>query len=76
MNLGICLVDDMVILRNPSDWLGVQQASEYLNVARSTLYNWKCQGRLTAYKLGSRLLFCKSELDSLVRSGCVEAINV
>lgn len=75
MNIGISLIDDMVILRNPSDWLGADQASIYLNVAKSTLYNWKCQGRLTAYKLGSRLLFCKSDLDGIVRSGCVKALN-
>lgn len=36
-------------------WLSVQQAADYLGVARTTIYKWSRQGRLPIYKLGERV---------------------
>ncbi|MDI3281577.1 MAG: helix-turn-helix domain-containing protein [Bacillota bacterium] len=33
------------------EWITVQEAAEYLGVARSTIYRWAKEGRLPIYKL-------------------------
>lgn len=48
------------------EWLTEEQAQEYLQVSRSTLYRWQQQGRLTVYKFGDKLRRYKREdLDRL-----------
>lgn len=33
------------------DWLSIQEAADYLGVARPTIYRWAKEGKLTIYKL-------------------------
>lgn len=35
----------------PKEWMSVQEAAEYLGVARSTIYRWAKEDRLPIYKL-------------------------
>lgn len=51
-----------------SDWLTVQEAANYLKVARSTLYRWAREGRLTFYRLGEQTVRVrKDNLDTLAQ---------
>lgn len=51
-----------------SDWLTVQEAVGYLKVARSTLYRWAQEGRLTLYRLGEQTVRVrKKELDTIAQ---------
>ena len=51
-----------------SDWLTVQEAISYLKVARSTLYRWAREGRLTLYRLGEQTVRVrKKELDTIAQ---------
>ncbi|MEW6296352.1 MAG: helix-turn-helix domain-containing protein [Thermodesulfobacteriota bacterium] len=51
-----------------NDWLTVQEAVSYLKIARSTLYRWAREGRLTLYRLGEQTVRVrKKELDSIAQ---------
>ena len=51
-----------------SDWLTVQEAVGYLKVARSTLYRWAREGRVTLYRLGEQTVRVhKKELDTIAQ---------
>lgn len=44
----------------------MQEATEYLKIARSTLYRWEQEGRLVLYRLGNKTVRVrKSELNGL-----------
>jgi len=38
-----------------SEWITVQEAADYLGVARATIYKWAKQGKLPIYKLSERV---------------------
>lgn len=43
-----------------------QVTTEY-PIARRTLYQWAADGRITTFKLGSRNLYDRRELDGLIQ---------
>lgn len=51
-----------------SDYLTFQEASEFLNTPRSTLYRWVRDGTVPGHKLGRQWRFLRSELEEF-RSG-------
>lgn len=53
--------------------LSVQQVAEYLQVNRSTVYDWAQKGKLPAIKLGQMWRFRRSELDTWLESHKVES---
>jgi len=54
---------------NPSsDFITRQETAEILNVSLSTLLNWRKAGIITAYRIGNKIRYKKSEiLDSLTK---------
>jgi len=50
-------------------YLTTDQACDYLHVTTSTLWRMRDRGELVSYKFGGRCLFCKSDLDALVKKG-------
>lgn len=44
------------------------EAADYLGISKSTLYNWKCQGRVPYLKLYGLLRFDLKELSQLLTS--------
>lgn len=56
------------------DWMTVQQAADYLNLSKQTVYRKVSDGKLPFYKSGKKLHFKKSELHSFVSLGKVDAI--
>ena len=48
-------------------WLDAVQAAGYLRISTGTLRNMVSNGKLPFYKLGNRLRFIQSELDSMLR---------
>lgn len=47
-----------------SDYLTFEQAAEFLNTSRSTLYRWLREGKLPAHKMGRQWRFLRSELEA------------
>ena len=48
--------------------VGVSEAADYLGISKSTLYNWRYQGKVPYHKLYGLLRFDLSELSQLVTS--------
>jgi len=51
------------------DYMTFEQASEFLNTPRSTLYRWLREGKVPGHKLGRQWRFLRSELEDLRASG-------
>jgi excisionase family DNA binding protein len=49
--------------------LNVTQASEYLNLAKQTLYGFTSKGEIPYSKKGKKLYFKKSELNKWISEG-------
>lgn len=52
-----------------SDYMTFQDASEFLNTPRSTLYRWVREGRVPGHKLGRQWRFLREELEEFRASG-------
>lgn len=51
-----------------ADFITRQETAEILNVSLSTLLNWRKAGIITAYRIGNKIRYKKSEiLDSLTK---------
>ena len=51
-----------------SEWLTIPEAAGYLKIARSTLYRWTQEGRLTLYRLGGQTVrIRKNDLEALAQ---------
>ena len=48
--------------------IGVDEASQYLGIQRSTLYSWAERRRIPSVKMGTRLLFDLHDLDELIEA--------
>lgn len=51
-------------------WMNSDEASAYLNTSVGSIRNMVYRGQLSAKKLGNRLKFKKSDLDSLLTNSC------
>jgi excisionase family DNA binding protein len=53
-----------------SENMRAKDASRYLGVAKSTIWNYVKQGRIKAYRISEQVtIFKKSELDMLINGG-------
>ena len=50
-----------------SEMFGAKEASEYLGIALSTMYDWVYKRKVRHYKMGGKLVFCKSDLDRILK---------
>jgi excisionase family DNA binding protein len=48
--------------------VGASEAADYLGISKSTLYNWRYQGKVPYHKLYGLLRFDLSELRQLIKS--------
>jgi excisionase family DNA binding protein len=55
--------------RPEPDFLSVDQAADFLNLSKGTIYKKVSLGELPFYKSGKKLHFKKSELSKIVESG-------
>ena len=55
------------------DYLTFDEAAEYLNTPRSTLYRWLREGKAPGHKLGRQWRFLRSDLERFIRSSAEEA---
>ena len=46
--------------------IGIDEASHYLGVKKSTLYSWSWSRKIPSVKMGRRLLFDLKDLDQLI----------
>ena len=46
--------------------LSIDEASEYLNIPKTTLYQYSCQRKIPYSKPGRRLLYRKADLDEFI----------
>lgn len=55
---------------NNENWIGIEEAAEYLGVKASTVRDWIRKGKgMPAQKIGKQWKFKCSELDAWVKSG-------
>ena len=54
---------------NKNDLLNIQEAAEFLNLSKSTLYNKVNKRELPVMKKGKRLYFSRVELIEYIKSG-------
>jgi excisionase family DNA binding protein len=58
-------LDAALAKREPERWLTADEAAEHLGIARSTLHDLVCDGRLPRHgPKGSRLRFRREDLDA------------
>ena len=55
-----------------SDYLTLDEASEFLSTPKSTLYRWLREGRLTGHKMGRQWRFLTSELEAFRTGGAAD----
>lgn len=53
--------------------MSVEQVAKYLQLNRSTVYDWAQKGKLPAIKLGQIWRFRRTELDAWLEAKKVEA---
>ncbi len=54
---------------NEENWIGTEEAAQYLDVKVTTLRKWLKGKKIPAHKIGKLWKFKKSELDEWVKSG-------
>ena len=54
--------------------LNVQEAANFLNLAKSTIYSKVSKGELPHMKRGKRLYFSQEELTAYIKSGKVKTV--
>lgn len=54
---------------NDENWIGTDEAAQYLGVKVSTLRKWLKDKKIPSHKVGKLWKFKKSELDEWVKSG-------
>ena len=52
-----------------TNWLTLEEASQYLKLGKSTLYDLSRKGDIPAHKMGREWRFDAEELDRWVKSG-------
>ncbi len=51
------------------NWIGIEEAANYLGVTKETIRNWIKKTNIPAHKIGKLWKFKASELDVWVKSG-------
>lgn len=51
------------------NWIGIEEAANYLGVTKETIRNWIKKTDIPAHKIGKLWKFKASELDNWVKSG-------
>ena len=55
-----------LVPKEPNEYLTRNEVAELLKCDLSTLWNWQRKGKLTAYGIGSRIYFKRSDIDSIL----------
>ena len=50
-------------------WIGIEEASTYMDVTKDTVRNWIKKTDIPAHRVGKLWKFKKSELDEWIKSG-------
>lgn len=50
-------------------WIGIEEASAYMDVTKDTVRNWIKKTDIPAHRVGKLWKFKKSELDEWIKSG-------
>ncbi len=51
------------------NWIGIEDAANYLGVTKETIRNWIKKSDIPAHKIGKLWKFKVSELDAWIKSG-------
>ncbi|MDX1278385.1 helix-turn-helix domain-containing protein [Oceanihabitans sediminis] len=52
--------------KQPNEYLTRQEVAEMLSVDLSTIHNWKTKGILTAYQIGGRVFYLRSDVENAI----------
>jgi excisionase family DNA binding protein len=56
-------------------FLGIQELSQYLGLARGTLYVWVCHRKIPYFKIGKSVKFDIMEINSWLKDKRVKEIS-
>jgi excisionase family DNA binding protein len=62
-------------ISNYSDIISLEQACDFLNFKKPTLYKYTSRKLIPHYKQGGTLFFSKSELEAWIKSGKILTIS-
>lgn len=54
---------------NQDKWISLEEAADYMDVAKDTVRNWIKKTDIPAHKIGKLWKFKRSELDEWIKSG-------
>jgi len=62
---------DATIAPPQPEYVTLRQAKDMLlgTVTVGTIYNWKSQGRISAIKVGRKLLFKRTDIEAILQNG-------
>ena len=71
------IIEDLLQERHHNDvvFLNIDEASEFIKMKVSSIYQLKYQGKIPYYKRGKLLLFKKSELVNWIESRRMETLE-
>jgi excisionase family DNA binding protein len=52
--------------KTPNVYLTRQEVAEMLSVDLSTIHNWKVKGILTAYQIGGRVFYLRTDVENAI----------
>jgi excisionase family DNA binding protein len=52
--------------KTPNVYLTRQEVAEMLSVDLSTVHNWKVKGILTAYQIGGRVFYLRTDVENAI----------
>ena len=54
--------------KQPTEYLTRKEVCDLLSIDLSSLHRWRKEGTLTAYGIGNRVYFKRSEIDEVINS--------
>lgn len=59
------------MLEDQKDLMTTEELCELLHVTRKTIYRWRMDGKLKAYRVGRQNLYAREDVEAFVRSKSV-----
>ena len=61
------LIKDQFQPKQPTEYLTRSEVAELLKIDLSTVHNWTKRGKLTAYGIGNRVYYKRSEVEDALK---------
>jgi excisionase family DNA binding protein len=65
----------IVINKDKSKYFNVDSLAKYLNLSRATIYKWTCSRIIPFFKVGSRTMFKKEDIEEWIDKKRIKPIS-